>query len=192
MGGGRNVCFLGRIDFAYFCGKTPYCPGFCQNRGAPKTAVPATTHPIPHLTPSEQMPTIGNKIMTNAPNRIAGTRAHMHTHTSYLTFPRFFSALLLQTKMLACIHLFCWNWNFWCITLKFASTVVSGIIFGNVTHVCDGGQRKITELRHFSCIKNYSWGFICITLFLHWKCIPNLKCKNSCWDGIHKQLSGIV
>ena len=44
-----------RPDFASFCGKCFVFQGLGQNRGAPKTAVPTTTHPIPqwHLTPSE-------------------------------------------------------------------------------------------------------------------------------------------
>ena len=52
MGGGRN----GRVWGARFLAKTLENKAFfhkkMQNRGAPKTAVPTTTHPIPQLTPS--------------------------------------------------------------------------------------------------------------------------------------------
>ena len=46
--------FSGRPDFASFCGKNAlFSRVLAKNRGAPKTAVPTTTHPIPQLTPSE-------------------------------------------------------------------------------------------------------------------------------------------
>ena len=54
MGGGRNGCFWRAPVFASFCGQSSIFCGFGQNRGTPKTAVPTTTHPIPHLTPSDQ------------------------------------------------------------------------------------------------------------------------------------------
>ena len=54
MGGGGNGCFGGRPDFAYVCGKCRILQDFGQNRGPPEAAVPTTTHPIPHLTPSEK------------------------------------------------------------------------------------------------------------------------------------------
>ena len=54
MGGGRN----GRFGAPRCCqdpGKHSIFHKKMQNRGAPETAVP-TTHPIPHLTPSESHP----------------------------------------------------------------------------------------------------------------------------------------
>ena len=53
MGGGRNGHFGGAPVLHLFEEKTLYFPGCGQNRGAPQTAVPTTTHPIPHLKPSE-------------------------------------------------------------------------------------------------------------------------------------------
>ena len=56
MGGGRN----GRFGSAPIFGQNPLKESILhkkmQNWGAPKTAVPTTTHPIPHLTPHPSHP----------------------------------------------------------------------------------------------------------------------------------------
>ena len=52
VGGGRNGRFWGAPILAQNPGKYSIFPQKMQNRGAPKTAIPTTTHPIPHLTPS--------------------------------------------------------------------------------------------------------------------------------------------
>ena len=57
MGGGRNSCFWGAPILHLFVQKCCIFEGLGQNRGAPKTAVPTTTHPILHLTPSDFIPT---------------------------------------------------------------------------------------------------------------------------------------
>ena len=44
---------MGHPDFASFYGKMHIFQDFGQTWGAAKTAIPTTTHPIPHLTPSE-------------------------------------------------------------------------------------------------------------------------------------------
>ena len=53
MGGGRNGRSWGAPIFGQNPGQHSFLPQKMQNQGAPKTAVPTTTHPIPHLTPSE-------------------------------------------------------------------------------------------------------------------------------------------
>ena len=55
MGGGWNGCFWGAPILHLFVEKCFIFQGFGQNRGAPKTAVPTTTHPIPQLTPSDSL-----------------------------------------------------------------------------------------------------------------------------------------
>ena len=52
MGGGRNGRFWGAPIFGQNPGKYGIFHKKMQNRGAPKAAVPTTTHPIPQLTPS--------------------------------------------------------------------------------------------------------------------------------------------
>ena len=56
MGGGRNGCFWGRPEFWHiFVENAVFSRVLAKNRGTPKkAAVPTTTHPIPHLTPSDQ------------------------------------------------------------------------------------------------------------------------------------------
>ena len=52
--GGRNGRFWGAPILHYFVEKCYIFQDFSQKIGAPpKTAVPTTTHPIPHLTPSD-------------------------------------------------------------------------------------------------------------------------------------------
>ena len=69
MGGGWNGCFLGHPDFASFVENAFFSRVLVKNRGAPKTAVPTTTHPIPHLTPSEKQAGVKracpNKVMAH-------------------------------------------------------------------------------------------------------------------------------
>ena len=52
MGGGRNGHFWGAPIFGQTLKNTAFFHKKVQNRGAPKTAVPTTTHPIPQLAPS--------------------------------------------------------------------------------------------------------------------------------------------
>ena len=53
MGGGRNGRFWGAPILHLLWKSALFSRVLAKNRGAPKTAVPTTTHPIPHLTPSE-------------------------------------------------------------------------------------------------------------------------------------------
>ena len=53
MVGCRNGCFWGALILHLFEEKCFIFQGFGQKSGRPKTAVPATTYPIPHLTPSD-------------------------------------------------------------------------------------------------------------------------------------------
>ena len=52
MGGGRNGCFWGAPILHQNPEKCCIFQVLAKNRGAPKVAVPTTTHPIPQLTPS--------------------------------------------------------------------------------------------------------------------------------------------
>ena len=54
MGGGRNGLVWGRPDFDFVVEKHCTFQGFGQSRGARKTALPTTAHPIPCLKPSEK------------------------------------------------------------------------------------------------------------------------------------------
>ena len=56
MGGGRNGCFWGAPILHLFVEKCYIFQGFGQKSAAPKTAVPTTTYPNPHLTPSDYSP----------------------------------------------------------------------------------------------------------------------------------------
>ena len=55
MGGGRNGSFWGAPILHIFEENAVFSRVLAQNRAAPKTAVPTTTHPIPHFTTSESM-----------------------------------------------------------------------------------------------------------------------------------------
>ena len=52
MGGGRNGRCWGAPIFGQTLENTAFFHKKMENRGAPKTAAPTTTHAIPHLTPS--------------------------------------------------------------------------------------------------------------------------------------------
>ena len=53
MGGGRSGCFWGAQILHIFVENALFSKGLAKSRGTPKTAVPTTTHPNPHLTPSD-------------------------------------------------------------------------------------------------------------------------------------------
>ena len=53
MGGGRNGRFWGAPILAKTLENTAFFHKKMQIRGTPKTAIPTTTHPIPHLKPSD-------------------------------------------------------------------------------------------------------------------------------------------
>ena len=99
MGGGRNGCFLGRPDFASFVENALFSRVLAKNRGAPKTAVPTTTHPVPHLDALPLTHThTTKKLETSVPKLVATIHFLLRSHAVSAGYGAFIHELFPQRE----------------------------------------------------------------------------------------------